>query len=63
MSEEAAFDKSLAALSQFFVGERTVLETLDRVAELTTSAIPTAEFVGNHDDGRRPGGDGRVHRS
>src|SRR5687768_13778624 len=46
MSAEAAFDKSLSTLSQFFVGDWTVLETLDRVAEITTAAIPAAEFVG-----------------
>jgi GAF domain-containing protein len=46
VSEESAFQLSLGALSQFFVGDRTMLETLDRVAEITVDAIPAAEFVG-----------------
>ena len=46
MDEESAFQRSLGALSQFFVGDRTMLETLDRVAEITVDAIPAAEFVG-----------------
>ena len=45
MSEES-FEKSLTTLSRFFVADRTVLETLDRVAELVTTALPVAEFVG-----------------
>ena len=46
MSEESAFEKSLSALSQFFVGDRTMLETLERVAEMATVALPAAAFVG-----------------
>lgn len=39
MSREA-FESSLAALSQFFVGDRTMLETLTRVSEISVVAIP-----------------------
>lgn len=46
MSEESAFDQSLAALSQFFVGDRTMLETLQRVAEMTTQAVSGTDFIG-----------------
>ena len=46
MNEEAAFDGSLAALSQFFVGERTMLETLTRVTEISAEAVPAADLVG-----------------
>src|SRR5687768_8286314 len=46
MPQESAFEKSLAALSQFFVGDRTMLETLNRVAEMTQAALVDAEFVG-----------------
>jgi GAF domain-containing protein len=46
VGEESAFQRSLGALSQFFVGDRTMLETLDRVAEITVEAIIAAEFVG-----------------
>ena len=37
---------SLAALSRFFVGDGTVMETLDRVLKLTVEAVPVAEMVG-----------------
>jgi GAF domain-containing protein len=43
---ETALTASLTALSQFFVGERTLKETLDRVTELTVDAVPAAEMVG-----------------
>jgi GAF domain-containing protein len=46
VSDDRAFESTLAALSQFFVGDRTVAETLHRVSEITSSAIPAAEFVG-----------------
>jgi hypothetical protein len=46
MSEESAFESSLSALSQFFVGDKTMVETLNRVAETTQVAVPAAEFVG-----------------
>jgi GAF domain-containing protein len=37
---------SLAALSRFFVGDGTVMETLERVSDLTVEAVPAAEMVG-----------------
>lgn len=37
---------SVAALTQYFVGDATMGETLTRVAELTRHAVPQAEFVG-----------------
>ena len=46
MTEESAFDSSLGALSQFFVGDRTMLETLQVVSEITVAAIPEAALVG-----------------
>jgi GAF domain-containing protein len=46
MPQEGAFGDSLSALSQFFVGDKTMQQTLDRVAEVTTVALPAAEFVG-----------------
>ena len=46
MSEDSPLRESLAALSQFFVGDRTMEESLLRVAEMTTEAVPDAEFVG-----------------
>ncbi len=33
-------------LSQFFVGDRTVQDTLHRISELATEAIPSAQMVG-----------------
>src|SRR5690349_22392141 len=38
--------ESLAALSRFFVGDSTVQETLDRVADLTLEAVPSADLAG-----------------
>ena len=46
VSQEQAFNDSLNALSKFFVGDKTMQQTLDRVAEVTTVALPRAEFVG-----------------
>ena len=37
--------ESLAALSRFFVGDGTLQETLDRVSQLTTEAVPPADMV------------------
>jgi GAF domain-containing protein len=37
---------SLAALAQFFVGDGTVRQTLERVSDLTIEALPQAEMVG-----------------
>jgi GAF domain-containing protein len=38
--------ESLAALSRFFVGDGTLEETLQRVADLTVDAIDPADFAG-----------------
>jgi GAF domain-containing protein len=46
MSNEAPLSESVAALTQYFVGDSTMEQTLTRVAELTTTAVPQAEFVG-----------------
>ena len=43
---ESPLGESFAALSQFFVGDRTVEETLTRVSELATTAIEPADFIG-----------------
>jgi GAF domain-containing protein len=43
---DAALSTSLMALSRFFVGDQSLQETLDRVAELTVEAIPAADIVG-----------------
>jgi GAF domain-containing protein len=44
--DAGAFDEGLSALGQFVVGEVTVGDTLQRVAELTTRAIPAAAYAG-----------------
>jgi len=46
MPQEPAFRASLAALSEFFIGDKTMHETLHRVAEAIVRAVPSAEFVG-----------------
>jgi len=46
MSDEPLLSQSVAALTQYFVGDATMGETLTRVSELTTVAVPQAEFVG-----------------
>jgi GAF domain-containing protein len=46
VSDEAQLEESLAALSQFFVGDKTMLQTLERVAAMTSTALPEADFVG-----------------
>jgi GAF domain-containing protein len=38
--------ESVAALSRFFVGDGTLEQTLRRVCELATQAVPAADFVG-----------------
>jgi GAF domain-containing protein len=43
---DAPLTESLAALSRFFVGDNTVQETLDRVADLTLEAVPAADLAG-----------------
>jgi GAF domain-containing protein len=46
MFEESALRRSLAALSSFFVGDATIVDTLHRVAELATQAVPSAKYIG-----------------
>jgi GAF domain-containing protein len=46
MSDDSPLRESLAALSQFFVGDRTMEESLHRVAEMTKEAVPAAAYVG-----------------
>ncbi|HEX2063175.1 MAG TPA: GAF and ANTAR domain-containing protein [Acidimicrobiales bacterium] len=41
-----ALYESLAAMSRFFVGETTLKEALDRVADLACRAVPGADAVG-----------------
>jgi GAF domain-containing protein len=38
--------ESLAELSQFFVGDRSVKQTLERIASLTVEAVPPVRFAG-----------------
>jgi len=46
MFDEPLLSQSVAALTQYFVGDATMGETLTRVSELTTVAVPQSEFVG-----------------
>lgn len=43
---DSPLSDSLAALSRFFVGDSTVVETLTKMTELTQRAVPACEFVG-----------------
>lgn len=43
---ESPLTESLTSLSRFFVGDRTLRETLARVSELTVEAVPSASLVG-----------------
>jgi GAF domain-containing protein len=43
---DSPLSQSLAELSLFFVGDRTLEQTLQRVTELTRDAIPSASLVG-----------------
>lgn len=43
---DSPLDRSVDALSRFFVGDSTVSETLHRVSELTLDAVPVAALVG-----------------
>jgi len=40
------FEQGLGELSRFFVGDRTLADTLRRVAELTVAAVPSAGLLG-----------------
>lgn len=42
----SALRRSLEALSRYFVGDGTVIETLDKVVQLTSEAIAPADLVG-----------------
>jgi len=46
MSDQPLLSQSVAALTQYFVGDATMGETLTRVAQLTISAVPHAAMVG-----------------
>jgi len=46
MPSEDPLARSLAALSNFFVGESTLKETLDRVAHLAQEALSAADMAG-----------------
>ena len=43
---DSPLSQSLAELARFFVGDRTLEETLHRVSQLTVDAIPAASLVG-----------------
>jgi hypothetical protein len=43
---DSPLTNSLAALAQFFVGDGTVQQTLERVSDLTVEALPQAAMVG-----------------
>jgi GAF domain-containing protein len=46
MAGKSPFDESLRELSKFFVGDKTMVDTLHRVAVLATEAVEPAEFCG-----------------
>ena len=46
MSQNRALDEGLAELSQYFVGDKTMLDTLHRVATLAVEAIEPAAYAG-----------------
>ena len=46
MPSEDPLARILTALSKFFVGDGTLKETLDRVAQLATEAVPAADIAG-----------------
>ena len=46
MPSEDPLARSLAALSRFFVGDGTLKETLDRVANLAQEAVPATDMAG-----------------
>jgi GAF domain-containing protein len=46
MSEMSPIADAVAALNQYFIGDTTMGDTLTRVAQLTTTTVPQAEFVG-----------------
>ncbi len=46
MSSSSPLGEGIAALSRFLVGELTIEDALDRIAELTVSSIEPVDFVG-----------------
>jgi GAF domain-containing protein len=46
MFDETPLRRSIESLSSFFVGDATIVDTLQRVAELATKAVPVSKFVG-----------------
>lgn len=46
MAEDTPLSESLAALSRFFVGDGTVAETLNRIAELARKAVGPVDEIG-----------------
>jgi len=46
MSDQPLLSQSVAALTQYFVGDATMGETLRRVSELAMIAVPQSELVG-----------------
>src|SRR3954452_9190929 len=46
ISEQPLLRQSVAALGQYFVGDATIGETLQRVSELATAAVPRSDLVG-----------------
>lgn len=46
MSDDSLLQQSVAALSQYFVGDATLESTLHRVSELTIGALPQTTHVG-----------------
>ena len=46
MSEQSALAESLAALTRFYVGDGSVADTLDRIAQLGSAAVAPADEVG-----------------
>ena len=48
MAPQEPLAQSLSALSQFFVGDKTMHETLDRVTQLAAEALPAAVAYAGH---------------
>jgi len=46
MSDDAAVNESLGALTRFLIGEQPLHDTLTRVAEMAVKAVPAAAFAG-----------------
>lgn len=46
MSDQDSLREGLVALSQFFVGDQTLSDTLNRVSHLANQTIPASEMVG-----------------